>query len=76
MFIAVLVEEKRRKKMHMPVIATWKYYCPSGKTIKASGQSCNIYILPIISIKPICDKMVLKCLTYLFNNQKYQLEQF
>ena len=60
MFKTVLVEEKRRK-MQMPVKVdfTWGYYCPSGKTIKASGQSCNIYIPPI---KPIYDEMVLKCL--------------
>ena len=38
----VLVEEKRRK-MQMPVKATYEYYCPSGKTVKASSQSCNIY---------------------------------
>ena len=42
MLRAVLVEEKRRKnanasKSHL------EYYCPSGKTIIASGQSCNIY---------------------------------
>ena len=41
-FRTVLVEEKRRK-MQMPVKATYEYYCPSGKTVKASGQSCNIY---------------------------------
>ena len=58
--------------MQMPVQATWEYYCPSGKTVKASGQSCNIYA----PIKHIYDKMVLKCLIYLFNNLKYYLEQF
>ena len=41
-FRTVLVEEKRRK-MQMSVKATYEYYCPSGKTVKASGQSCNIY---------------------------------
>ena len=35
--------KKREEKMQMPVQATWEYYCPSGKTVKASGQSCNIY---------------------------------
>ena len=44
MLRAVLVEEKRRK-MQMPVKATWEYYCPSSKIIKASGQPCNIYTL-------------------------------
>ena len=63
MLRAVLVEEKKRKnanasKSHLGYICTIKYYCPSGKTVKASGQSCNIY-----------DEMVLKCLIYLFNNQ-------
>ena len=29
--------------MQMPVKATWEYYCPSGKTVKAGGQFCNIY---------------------------------
>ena len=43
MLRAVLVEEKRRK-MQMPLKATWEYYCSTGKTVKASGQSCNIYI--------------------------------
>ena len=75
MLRAVLVEEKRRK-MQMPVKATWEYYCSTGKTVKASGQSCNIYIPPIVSIKPIYDEIVLKCLIYIFNNQKYYLEQF
>ena len=40
MLRAVLVEEKRR--MQIPVKANWEYYCPSCKTVKASGQSCNI----------------------------------
>ena len=60
MLRTVLVEEKRRK-MQMPVKATYEYYCPSGKTVKASGQSCNIYIPPT---KPIYDEMVLKCRIY------------
>ena len=60
MLRAVLVEEKRRN-MQMPVKATWEYYCSTGKTVKASGQSCNIYT-PIVSKKPIYDEMVLKCL--------------
>ena len=68
--------KKREEKMQMPVKATWEYYCPSGKTVKASGQFCNIYIPLIIFIKPIYDEMVLKCLIYLFTNQKYHLEQF
>ena len=42
MLRAVLMEEKRIK-MQMPVKATWEYYWSTGKTIKASGQSCNIY---------------------------------
>ena len=42
MLRAVLVEE-REEKMQTPVKATYEYYCPSGKTVKASGQSCNIY---------------------------------
>ena len=42
MLRAVLVGEKRRK-MQMPLKATWEYYCSTGKTVKASGQSCNIY---------------------------------
>ena len=41
MLRAVLVEEKRRR-MQIPVKANWEYYCPSFKTVKASGQSCNI----------------------------------
>ena len=41
-FRTVPVEEKRRI-MQMPVKATWEYYCPSGKTVKTRGQSCNIY---------------------------------
>ena len=41
-FRTVLGEEKRRI-MQMPIKATWEYYCPSGKTVKARGQSCNIY---------------------------------
>ena len=39
MLRAVLVEEKRRKNAN----ASKSHYCPSGKTVKASGQSCNIY---------------------------------
>ena len=42
MLRTVLVEEKRRK-MQMPAKAIWEYYCPSGKNVKVSGQSCNIY---------------------------------
>ena len=42
MLRAVLVEEKRRKNAN----ASKSHYCPSGKTVKASGQSCNIYIKP------------------------------
>ena len=66
MLRAVLVEEK---KMQTPVKTTGEYYCPSGKTVKASGQSCNIYT-PYRAYE-----MVLKCLIYLFNNLKYYLEQ-
>ena len=43
----------------------------TGRAVKVSGQSCNIP-----PIRPIYDDMVLKCLIYLFNNQKYYLEQF
>ena len=39
MLRAVLVEEKRRKNAN----ASKSHYCPSGTTVKASGQSCNIY---------------------------------
>ena len=42
MLRAVLVE-KREEKMRIQVKATWENYCPSSKTIKASGQSCKIY---------------------------------
>ena len=42
-----------------------------SETVKASGQSCNIP-----PIRPIYDEVVLKCLIYLLNNQKYYLEQF
>ena len=42
MLRAVLVEEKRRK-MQMPVKATWEYNCSTDKTVKPSGQSCNVY---------------------------------
>ena len=61
MLRAVLVE-KREEKMQIQVKASWENYCPSSKTIKASGQSCNIYIPPIVSMKPIYDEMILKCL--------------
>ena len=71
MFRTVLVEEKRRK-MQMPVKATYEYYCPSGKTVKPVANLA-IYITPT---KPIYDEMVLKCRIYLFNNLKYYLEQF
>ena len=46
MLRAVLANEflrKREKKMQMTVKATWEYYCPSRKTVKTNGQSCNIY---------------------------------
>ena len=64
MLWAVLVEEKRRKNANISK-STWEYYCPSGKTVKASGHSCNIYIPSIISIKHRYDEMVLKCPIYL-----------
>ena len=44
MLCAVLVEEKRRKNANVSK-STWEYYCPSGKTVKASDHSCNIYTL-------------------------------
>ena len=39
MLRAVLVEEKRGKNAN----ASKSHYCPSSKTVTASGQSCNIY---------------------------------
>ena len=36
MLRAVLVGEKRRKNANASK-ATWEYYCPSGKTVKASS---------------------------------------
>ena len=59
----------------MSVKSTWEYYCPSSKSAKASGQSCNIYT-PYTAYICIYDEMVLKCLIYIFNNQKYYLEEF
>ena len=74
MFKTVLVEEKRRI-MQMPIKATWEHYCPSGKNVKLQKPEANLAI-SIPPIKPICDEMVQKCLIYLFNNQKYYLENF
>ena len=54
MLRAVLVEEK----MQMQVKTTWEYYCPSGKTVKASA----ICIPPIVTIKPRYDETVLSVL--------------
>ena len=36
-------EEKKEMSVKAPIKATWEYYCSTGKTVKASGQSCNIY---------------------------------
>ena len=69
MFRAVSVGEKKQ----MPVKSTWEYYFPSCKT----GQWPILQYIPhIVSIKPLYDEMVLKCLIYLFNSQRYYLEQF
>ena len=43
MFRTVLVEERRGKNANASK-SHFEYYCPSGNTVKASGQSCNIYI--------------------------------
>ena len=65
MLWAVLVEEKRRKNANVSK-STWEYYCPSGKTVKASGHSCNIYTLyNIYNIKHRYDEMVLNRPIYL-----------
>ena len=60
MLRTVLVEE---------ILKKWK---PLGNSIvwavKASGQYCNML--------SIYAEIVLECLIYLFNNQKYYLEQF
>ena len=77
MLWAVLVEEKRRKNANVSKSA-WEYYCPSGKIAKASSHSCNIRIYTLYNFYKVYryDEMVLKCLIYLFNIQKYYLEQF
>ena len=54
-FFLLLMGKKRRKNANVSK-ATWEYHCPSGKTAKASA----ICIPPIVSIKPICDEILLK----------------